>query len=117
MTGDDEQLELDFTARVPDGAYEGVDAAEEGAEAHWWTWAWRELEQLARTGRPFTADDLRATGLDDPDSPARWGALFVAARKAKLIRPTRTVRPSTTASRHGAIVREWIGDEPCPSTP
>lgn len=106
----DDQLSLDFDAATPDGAYRGVDQAEENAETNWLAWALDELAVLARTGLEFTAADLMQV-VGAPDHPNRIGAAFRAARRTGLIEPTGSVVPSTAASRHGAIVRVWRGVE------
>lgn len=103
-----DQLKLDFSAAVPPGAYDGVKQAEENTEGTWRAYARHELEVLARTGLTFTAEDLTKV-IGAPDHPNRIGAAFVAARKAGIIEPTGEVRPSTTPSRHGSLVRCWRG--------
>lgn len=105
---DTDQLTLDFTAPIPAGAYDRVDLADENTESHWRMEAMHHIEFLASTGREFTADNVRQA-VGEPDHPNRWGAVFLAARRAGLIEPTGTIVPSTTASRHGAIVRVWRG--------
>ena len=69
------------------------------------------MNHLAATGRPFTADDFRTLMVDapDPHHPNTIGAYFRRAHADGLIRPTGRVAPATTASRHGALIREWIG--------
>ncbi|MDX3006725.1 hypothetical protein PWY87_33975 [Kribbella solani] len=101
-----DQLKLDFTAPVPVGSYDGADQANENAEDRWRNWALREIAILAENGWDFTSDDVRQV-VGEPDHPNRWGGVFLAARRAGLILPTGEVRPSTTPSRHGALVRVW----------
>ena len=77
----------------------------------WWrSCAWRGLEALARSGRPFTASDLSELGVPDPDHANRWGALFMAARHAGLIVCV-GFAAATRPSRHGGVVRVWTGGE------
>lgn len=103
-----DQLQMDFSAHAPAGAYDGVQQAEENTEDTWRAYARHELEVLARTGLDFTADDLVKV-IGAPDHPNRIGAAFLSARKAQIIEPTGTVVPSTTPSRHGGVVRVWRG--------
>lgn len=103
---DTDQLTLDFTAPVPAGAYDGADLADENAEDHWRNWALREIGILAANGHEFTADEVRQV-VGEPDHPNRWGGVWLAARRAGLIVPTGQVRPSTTTTRHGSLVRVW----------
>lgn len=102
----EDQLALDFNAHAPAGAYAGVEQANENAEDHWRAWALREIEIMAKNGRQFTADDIRQI-VGEPDVANRWGGVFLAARRAGVIVPTGEVRPSTTDSRHGSLVRVW----------
>lgn len=104
----DDQLTLDFTAHAPAGAYAGAELADENTEDHWRQWALREIGIMAANGLEFTADDVR-TIVGEPDHPNRWGGVWLAARRSGLIEPTGQVRPSTTATRHGSLVRVWKG--------
>lgn len=75
----------------------------------WWSASARQaIGYLAQDGKPFSADDVHALGVPDPDSPARWGAAFSAARKAGLIVPDGYV-PSQRAGRNGSVIRQWKG--------
>jgi hypothetical protein len=104
----DDGLQLDFDSVVPAGAYDGAERADANAEDPWRRAALSEIEALAASGCEFTADDVRAK-VGEPDHSARWGGAFLSARRAGLIKPTGTVRPSATASRHASLVRVWIG--------
>ena len=104
----EDQLTLDFTAPIPEGAYDGADLAGENTEEHWRNWALREIGIMARNGLEFTADDVRKI-VGEPDVANRWGGVFLSARRAGLIEPTGSVRPSTTTSRHASLVRVWRG--------
>lgn len=66
------------------------------------------IEHLARTGRPFTADDLHALGIPLPPHPNHIGALFSAARKSGLIEQV-GYQPSAREGRNGSVVRQWKG--------
>lgn len=102
----DDQLFLDFESKAPEGAYAGVEQAVENTEDHWRKAALREIQIMAGNGLEFTADDIREV-IGEPDHPNRWGGVWLAARRAGLIEPTGAVRPSTTTSRHGSLVRVW----------
>lgn len=78
------------------------------ADGWWLSTARAALETLARTGLPFTANDLTELGVTDPDTPARWGSLFAAAKHGGLIRPI-GYTPSPRPSRSGGVCREWVG--------
>lgn len=103
---DNPQLQLDFSAPIPAGSYAGADLADENAEDHWRSWALREIGIMAKNGLEFTSDDLRQV-VGEPDNANRWGGIWLAARRAGLVVPTGQVRPSTTPSRHGSLVRVW----------
>lgn len=67
------------------------------------------IRQLAKRGVPFQASDLIREGLvDEPDHPNRWGARFSAARAAGIIRHAGVV-PSSRATVHRSLCRQWIG--------
>lgn len=66
------------------------------------------LAARAATGEPFSAEDLRADGLGEPDKPARWGILFRLAAGEGLIVSVGVVN-SRRAQRHGSLSRVWVG--------
>ncbi|MFW6077939.1 MAG: hypothetical protein ACOC71_09300 [Hyphomicrobiales bacterium] len=105
--GCDKQLTLAIDSEIPDGAYDGAQQADDNAEAGWREQALREIETMARSRIPFTADDVRER-VGSPDHPNRWGGVFLAARRAGLIEVV-NVRPSATPSRHASLVRVWRG--------
>lgn len=78
------------------------------ADQWWKDCAWRAIETLAASGLPFTSHEVLDLGVPDPDHPNRWGALFRAADAAGLIRPI-GYQQSTRPSRHGSVVRVWVG--------
>jgi hypothetical protein len=74
---------------------------------------WRERAEalavkFAHWGEPFSADDLRAYGLDEPDHPNRWGALFNTLSGRHLIQQA-GFTTSTRPERHGSVLRLWTG--------
>lgn len=87
---------------------EGPEQACRNADDWWLDCAERALGWWAETGRPFTADDLRALGVPDPDHPNRIGGLFRRAYRTGLIEPVGYM-PSTRPSRNGGVLRTWRG--------
>lgn len=74
---------------------------------HWWrNCAEIAVKHLAQQGIEFTADDLTALGVPDPDHTARWGSLFAAMKRAGVIKPI-GYRASTRKTRNGGVCRVW----------
>jgi hypothetical protein len=74
--------------------------------------AWQDqadlaLEELAATGEPFTASDLRHR-VGDPPNSACVGAVFLRASRARLIRCI-GVQASSRIQRHAGLERIWEG--------
>lgn len=67
----------------------------------------RAIQRKAKSGKPFTADDVRPSKTE-PDHPNQMGLLFRHASQAGLIQPVGWIT-STRPSRHGAPIRLWIG--------
>lgn len=106
-----DDLQLAFPDEpLPDDTYAGVDQADQNTDEWWRDCADRAIAQLARTKRPFTTDALHDL-VPTPDHPNRVGAAIRRAYTAGVIVPTGRALPSTTASRRGGLVREWIGAE------
>lgn len=84
------------------------------------TWPWRDhamavLEELAATGKTFTADDLVArVGLPDDEVGMNRnnavGAIFSAAAKSGLIVPTGNYIKSRRRTNHSAVLAVWAGN-------
>lgn len=101
----DEQLALGRTLR--DQGTFLVDSRPDHAD--WRACADSGIDYLAATGKPFTADDVRALSwVDDPASPKAWGARFLAAARAGRIRRV-GYQPSRRASVHAHPVAVWQG--------
>lgn len=68
------------------------------------------IEQLAATGQPFCADQVRAVAGDPPAdcSPNVAGAVINHAAKAGLIRFVGYTRSARVVG-HGNLVRLWAG--------
>ncbi len=74
---------------------------------------WREraeqlIQQFAARGAVFTADDLRDQGLDEPDQPNQWGALFKVMQEEKVITMV-GFTSSRRDGRHSSVIRQWTG--------
>lgn len=90
---------------------DGIARATANTAPDWATACRAAIELMARRGTPFQAADLIAEGLvDEPDSPARWGAAFMAAAKAGVIEEAGYVR-SKRATVHGSICKQWTGTD------
>ena len=85
-------------------------AAVETAEAIHGAWVERadaEILFLARTGIPFSAEDVRRTA-GDPVHPNAMGARFNAAARRGLIRKAGVIK-ADRSERHANEMRLWIG--------
>lgn len=67
------------------------------------------IEQLAKTGREFTSDDLYAAGLGPAPHPNMVGPVFNRALNLGYIIPTHRVRKSQRKARRRGWVAEYIG--------
>lgn len=78
-------------------------------EVPWKDRALGEIEDLAKTGMTFTADTLRARGIQEPPHhPNQWGGLFQTAKKRGLITKA-DYSSSQRKSRHGGFLHAWRG--------
>lgn len=82
----------------------GRDRAAAHADAWWWKPAMTAVRTLAASGRTFSAEDLPAMGVTDPDVPGRVGSLFAAAYRAGVIEPMGAV-----IGLDGQARRVWRG--------
>ena len=92
----------------------GMALALSGARAGAWINAARPaILTLARTLKPFTADDvLRAVGLPERSKMNRnnsVGALFSGLAAEGRIRPTGRFVRTTRPIGHGRRIQEWVG--------
>lgn len=99
---------LDDAGAINPDALVGAEQAIENADDWWRSCAEAAVRNLARTGRDFTADDVRALGMSEPDHPNRWGGLFRWAARAGLVEEA-GARRSSTVSRKASLVRVWRG--------
>lgn len=108
MTGQGELLtdSLEVAETLRDNAIAAVEAAADPDERRRID---NVIEELARNGEPFSANDAR--GLLHGVRPALIGARFMAAaaRKPPLIVHTGKRVRSTLASTHAHKIDEWIG--------
>lgn len=78
----------------------------------WYATARRVVKELARSCNPeFTSDDvwhhLEALGVGAPPEPRALGAVFRAAQRDGLIKPTSRYVPSDRPGRHRGPIRVW----------
>lgn len=106
VTGD-EPAGIDVAPSVPAVAAI-LEQVDRNADDWWRSCALAGIRHLAATGRPFTAADVAALGVPEPDHRNRWGGVFSAAARAEIIRPVAIVRGYRRTS-HGAFVRLWVG--------
>ena len=66
------------------------------------------IEYLAASGVPFTADALRDDRFGLDVQPNEVGPAFARARRAGIVRHV-GYRTSTAPSRHGGVLRVWVG--------
>ncbi|NIL74422.1 hypothetical protein RhoFasB10_00506 [Rhodococcus sp. B10] len=67
------------------------------------------LKSKAETGLVFEAYDLTDEfGIDDPDHPGRWGALFREANRLGVIEPAGYC-VARRPTRAGGLTRLWRG--------
>lgn len=85
--------------------------AEIAVHKSWHVAADRAMGYLAKTGREFTADDLRRL-LDqagEPATPNAYGGLMMAWARRGLIRKTGQFMNSTQPKRNGGVNAVWVG--------
>ncbi|MBA3251459.1 MAG: hypothetical protein H0T66_14405 [Geodermatophilaceae bacterium] len=87
---------------------EGIARANDGVDAWWRSCADAGISYLARSGLPWSADDLWDLGVPRPDHPNRVGAAFQAAVKAGQIQQVGFAL-SRRRSRHAGVLRLWRG--------
>lgn len=64
--------------------------------------------ELAVTGKPFDAEDVRSMVNRNPRHPNAWGYRFIFAQREGVIQPYGWCH-STRRSRHGSAQRLWEG--------
>lgn len=97
-------LDLETGRTWRDRGIARVDAAEPDV---WKRAADRAIEQLAATGEPFTAEDVRRM-VGDPSRPNAFGSRFLAAARSGLVHKV-GYRPSSRPHRHTNPIAVWVG--------
>jgi hypothetical protein len=88
---------------------DGIARAAANTPPDWATACRSAIELMAKRGIPFQAADLIREGLvDEPEHPAMWGPQFGIAARAGVIEHAGVV-PSTRATVHRSLCRQWIG--------
>ena len=77
----------------------------------WRVQAERVVRRFAESMRPFTTDDLRDSGLDEPGDGVhnRWGAMMSAMAALHVVRQTGGFPRSRRPEANGRRIAEWIG--------
>lgn len=75
------------------------------AKSVWLADAGDAIERLARSGRNFTADDVRAL-IGEPENGNWWGIAFAKARNTGVIQPV-AFGVSRSKSRNGGSLKVW----------
>jgi hypothetical protein len=86
----------------------GQAVALHASDVRWKAAAETAIVELARSGREFTAEDVRRRVGVLASSPQALGALFSAAAKAGIIRAV-GFTVATRPERHGGVLRTWVG--------
>lgn len=80
-----------------------------GTPDPWWeSGALTAIEALAKSGQPFTAADLDALGVGQPDHPCRWGSVFAKAKQLGIVRKI-GYSASRRPSRSKGVCAVWTG--------
>lgn len=100
-------LRIDDDSSLPEHS-DGLQAAFAFSADEWRTDAIQVATELAKTGEPFTIDDLRRNGVPDPDKPQRWGSLIAALKAIDVIRfHSLTLHRQPSGDQVG--LRVWVG--------
>lgn len=76
-------------------------------DVSWRMNAERVIEELAETGKPFTAVTV-AERIGEPSRHHAWGWLFVSMRQRGVIRQLDTAQSRRPAT-HKSLVYRWVG--------
>lgn len=80
------------------------------AGADWYTAADKAVAELAKSRKPFTADDVRDVCGVEPEHPNAWGGLFRYWKGRGLIRHIGFAR-SRSKVRNASVVGVWQGND------
>lgn len=100
-------LRIDDATALP-GHSDGLQAAHAFSPDEWRADATRVITELAQAGRPFTIDDVRRNGVQDPDKQQRWGSIIAALKATDVIR-LHSVTLHRQPSGDQAGIRVWVG--------
>ncbi len=95
--------------------FDGAKATLEAEHERWKAGVFNVIRWLVRVEpRGFSNDDIRVrvkSLYGEPHHPNCWGAIILAASKAKIIKGTGRIVQSDQTSRHAGMNREWVGYE------
>ena len=74
----------------------------------WWNDFHAAVEQLAKSGRTFSADNVRPFGIGEPNHPNMWGIGFGAAARRGVIQKVGAGQ-SARKSRRNGMSTLWQG--------
>lgn len=80
------------------------------AGTDWYSAADKAVAELAKTRKPFTADDVRTTCGMEPEHPNAWGGLFRYWKSRGLIHHVGFTR-SRGKARNASVVGVWQGND------
>lgn len=79
-----------------------------GFQSPWYFDAFRAIEKLAESGKPFTSDDVVEIA-GEPSHFNQVGKVFTEAQNLRLIKRTGNSPQSRRPSRRKARVQQWVG--------
>lgn len=85
-----------------------IEAVEAGADPDWFARAMSVVVELARSGRPFTSDDVWDQ-LPTTAEPRALGAVMRRVAVDRLIAKTGRTLPSRRVENHARPLAEWVG--------
>lgn len=98
-----ESIAADDTLMVRRPSDDGVQLTQTNSSS-WWAPATSAVQQLARLGRPFSTEHLRALGVPEPELSSRWGSLMAASSRTGIIESAGAV-----IGCDGRPRRCWVG--------
>jgi hypothetical protein len=102
-----ELLRLENTSSLT-GLSDGEQAAHAFPSDEWKAAAPTVVHELASIGGEFSIDDVRLTGIKEPDKHRRWGILLSALKNEGVIERIGS-QERQTAKGDGNLVRSWRG--------
>ena len=90
-----------------------IEQVERNADPLWKRNAWSVIVMFARTGQPFTTDDvwefMHQNGMETPREPRAMGAVIANACREKIIESTDRYVQSQRPECHRRPIRVWRG--------